>query len=334
MSDGRIRIAVLDSGINIHDDYFKEKVELSKSFILNRDVIDYSGHGSLVASTLIEKNKEILLWNYRILDEYAISSEEIIIRALVDLIGKDVNIVLMCLSLVNGAKSKEIKRLCKKLAEEGKVIICSLANGKRISYPAAYNGVIGVSGAVLENKNAMWINNHKRIQVVMDNTPVLRRDNEYKYRFFGKCNSYAAASFGGEISRIITYDMTNSVALLDNLREKTTRHNWLSLRQYNSKRYPEFYSNKCIDKRILQTIEDLTVKYFNIKDVTDVRNYNMFDHHIGLKYDNVYEYLKALENGLGLSINKYEYISRDEMYSVYTIARMFTIIKENVKNEN
>ena len=314
-------IAILDSGININDDYFKRKVVVSKSFIKDEDEQDQNGHGSLIASTVIENYDKVSIWNYKVLDKNGFSDGHTVFEALLSLKNKNVDVVLMCITLDDGLDNKKIHSICRELFKEGKVLVCSLDNERRISYPAAYNEVWGVSGAILEKKGCMWINTNKKIQVVMDSTPVFRRNNKNAYELFGKCNSFAAAAFCGKLIKHL--DTDNLDYSLEKMNDDVKNKYWISRKIYRSKRYPIFHPQN-VDAGILNIVKQYTMEYFDLHNKSILERHTMLDEHVGMTYENAYDYICGLEKQLGMNIRSIEKISRDDLYSVYSIGKLFS----------
>lgn len=322
-------VAIIDSGINYKDPFFKPHIEGGISFIDEdkNHYIDENGHGSLCASTIIKENPKVKLYIEKILNKDNLSTLDILEESLVHLIDKkEISIISMSLTLTSLSEEQRLKSICEKLHRQNKLIICTLANGAMRSYPASYNSTIGVQGFILEDENTFWFDKSREIQAMVDTNPYLLRDNCQQYRLFGKSNSYSAAKFAGMLSKIIDERNIKDINEIENILETMARRKeWGNDDLKASKRFPEFIPSIEYDKDIVQKIAQIVKKYLKIEDISYIYEHNLFDSHVGMNYKNAFGLLQKIEQEFKIHIKNYSNLSRYDFYSIYTLA---TLIKK------
>lgn len=319
----KMTVAILDSGINYKDSFFKPYIKEGKSFIGDdaTNYIDENGHGSMCAAAIIKENPCVNLYIGKILDEHNLSNLKILEDSLESLLGqKDVSIISLSLTLVSKRKERKLQEICEELCKQGKIIICTLANGREKSYPAISSHVIGVRGFILESENTYWFNRKRKIQAVTDVNPYLLRNNRESFQLFGKCNSYATAKFTGIVSRIMQErDITIRKELEVVLEESAMRNRWTRWDLKESKRFPCFEANITSDSNLVGKIVEIVSDYLNIEEPSLLYIHNLFDSHIGLNYSTAFYLLKEIEKEFNIHILDYSNISRYDFYSIYAL---------------
>lgn len=321
----RVKIAVLDSGIDTKNPYFMEKVYKGEGIYFDgtkpfagSEFNDDNGHGSLCTSVILKECKEVQLYVMKVIDKWGLTNLEILEYALERLLYEDVDIISISLAIVKGQCSKRIRMLCDCLCKKGTIIICSFANGKRESYPASFKSVWGVRGFILENEKAFWERKRGK-EFIVDYNPYLHLTIGGEYVLYGKSNSYACAKMTGIVARIMRQIDSNSIqAVRNTIIMKAERHNWIGFRDLKkSKRFPNFYTEtKYVDSRIVR----LLTNELKIEEKEMIYQYNLFDSHIGLNYKNCGRILKKIEKLCQFKIPSYELVSRYDFYSIYTLS--------------
>lgn len=197
-----IRIAILDSGI---DKELKNDVYYCKTYV-EEDVIDRFGHGTMCYNLIHNHIPNGIFYIFKILNSIGKTTSSILIKALEDLIDKDVSVINLSISLLNIGENEQIEKLnkvCECLYKQGKVIVCSLQNGGiEFSLPAGFKSVIGVGGASFNSNFTYWFNKNSKIQVIADSTPILLPSINQQYDLF-KGNSKATALMSCIIANMI-----------------------------------------------------------------------------------------------------------------------------------
>lgn len=159
-----IDVAIIDSGIHMTDTDICSMV--SKGFsidysdgntVYQNEYNDLNGHGTYCASIIRRFCPDVKLTIIKILDQCKMGRSECLIEALHYLYHNPVDVISMSLSTQDNQYEKELGIICKKIEESGMIMVSSLANHAEISYPAVYEGVIGVKGALfLEEKEYIY----------------------------------------------------------------------------------------------------------------------------------------------------------------------------------
>lgn len=326
----RIRVAILDSGICLEHAYLKENI-YGGIGILNKDgeaiiVPDYKdeyGHGTACASTIKSECNSVEFFVVKILDSVGESSLFVVEKALEYLLDLDVEIISMSISIITKMNYKNLENLCKKLNQQGKIITCSLENGKKKSMPAILDSVIGIRGHILEDEGGYWYNDYKKIQFIVDSNAHLHCDINGSYRMFGKNNSYAAARGAGIIANYLSQNSwINRKQLIEYLKKTAIRNTWTSLSFHGSKRFPEFGQKEIVnDKKIIEQVMEILIEFKNITDIDILLNFPLYHNKIGINDKECYELIVELEEKLDFQVPDYTRITRYDFFSIYRLAK-------------
>lgn len=220
-------------------------------------------------------------------------------------------------------RENRLRKLCMELERQGKILICTLANGVSKSYPANYQSVIGVKGFILEDEKSFWFNRKKHIQAVVDNNPYLLRNEQQQYQLFGKCNSFSTAKFSGIVSKIMQKNDIGDKHEIEDILEKNSRRNkWCKKHFIASKRFPEFKPRNDYNYMLVHRIAWLIMEYLHLNGTDVLYEHSLFDSHIGLNYTNAFGLLQKIEQEINIKIIDYTKISRYDFYSVYTLVSL------------
>lgn len=325
----KIKVAVIDTGIDINHKYLKDVIsggisfECDEKYIFTSDnYCDYNGHGTACASTIKNEFRDIEIFTVKIMDEYGKTNIQILEEALKYLLNTDISIINLSLSVMNSDKVDDLYQICEELHKRGKIIVSSVANGYEETYPAIFDNVIGVKGSILEDENTYWFNKNEKVQCIADDNPYLRCDINNSYKLFGKCNSQAAAKVTGIIANIISQnpDM-NFNELNERLELFATRNIWTDEELMNSKRGPIYKRN--LYKMDIDIFERTcsVVKDFIKEDISNHERYDfkLFNRYNGVEYDECFKIIEKLENEFDLKFD-YMNISRYDFVSINTLA--------------
>lgn len=175
-------VAVIDSGIDTvyyrsHPDMFTGTFSCvsnpngSYSFS-NRFPDDLNGHGTMVVDLIHALHSKCKFLVLKILNQDCLATTSSLATALNFLCTQQVDVVHMSISVIQqDEQAAEITRLCNKLSQQGKIIVCSVENGKKESFPASLPSVIGVMGGVFSTCTDYDFDPNRDIQFVCDATP-------------------------------------------------------------------------------------------------------------------------------------------------------------------
>lgn len=334
----KIKVAILDTGIDKTHEYLKDNIIGGISFepddkyiLISDDYEDDNGHGTACASIIKKEFKDVEIFAIKVLNKDGKSNIQILEEALKYLLDKDIKIINLSLSVIESEGVEDLKIICDKLTLQGKIIVCSLANGYEESFPAIFENVIGVKGFILEDENSFWYNKNKNIQCVMDNNPYMNCYINNSYRLFGKCNSQASAKLTGKVAKFLFeygdmtfYEISNKLELL------CRKSDWCNKDLIKSKRFPNFKDISFLDEyNILNEISKILVNFLGVKSC-DLYKYSLFNEVIGLNDVNCYELIKILEKKFKISL-EYLNISRYDFLSIYTLT---DLINKKIKSNN
>lgn len=328
---GKVKIAIVDTGIDKTHEYLQNNIiggvafESKDEYILvSDDYEDKNGHGTSCASIIKKEFEEVEFFIVKALDKFGEASIQVLEEALKYLLNIDVKIINLSLSVIESDLVHDLYNICEELNKQGKLIICSVANGFEFSYPAKFNNVIGVKGFILEDENSFWYNKYYDTQCIIDNNSYLRCHLNNSYKLFGKCNSQAAAKLAGKIAQIVSNNNDIKFDDLGKILEKnTSKNHWTNEDLEFSKRYPDFREDcKNISKKIIYEVAEIVKVVLNIdKDNNELYECSLFNRNIGLNSDNCFEVIKKLEKNFRISL-EYMNISRYDFVSIYTLAEL------------
>jgi putative serine protease len=210
-----MKIAIIDSGI---DSRIESNSIISKRNYTSETINDKLGHGTNMYRIISERCKSADYIICKVLNDIGTSTIDQCCHALSDLIDDDVDIVCMPVAIrniVSYDKVKTIIKLCDKLVERGKVIICSYSNRDCESYPAKLDNVIGIFGGFFQTENEFWYYVEKK-NIVVDFSPQCVRSIGGRREFFSgnsKACAVATAMLSNNVSdikKIYEYLMYNA----------------------------------------------------------------------------------------------------------------------------
>lgn len=327
----KVKVAILDTGIDKSHEYLKDNIIGGISFESREDYIivsdeyeDENGHGTACASIIKKEFESAEIFVVKALDNKGRTNIQVLEEALKYLLNTDIKIINLSLSVMESELVQDLYAICEELKKQGKIIICSVANGYEHSYPAKFDNVIGVKGFILENENVFWYNQDYDIQCIMDNNSYLRCDVNNSYKLFGKCNSQAAAKLTGKIANIVSESSSIKFDDLNKILSQTARRNhWTSNDLEASKRYPNFKDDeKNINKNILEDVVYILREILDIdKGNNELYECSLFNRYIGLNSDNCFDVIRKLEEKFNIKLD-YMNISRYNFVSIYTLAEL------------
>ncbi|CEN21869.1 S8 family serine peptidase [Paraclostridium sordellii] len=323
----KIKVAIIDTGIDIHDS------NLKKFFIYNNDfqitdknlissIYDLHGHGTLCAKTIIEICSNVEIYPIKIFDENGRTNSLNLVKALKNLINSDIDLINISASTLNSTYKEELKYICDKLYKKGKVIICSHHNKAKCSesYPTFLKSVIGVKGnsKICIDEDYIYKKN-KDIQMYTNSKErFFEFSNNITY--FGK-NSRAAAIATGIIADIYTrfgklkFEDLESVLI----EESKIRTYYKKYRFLYKKDYKSNINKQKITERIIALIN----QKFSTNNVNldFVEKHSLFNNSTQIERHNAYEFLNAINDEFNISLD-YRNIFLYELDNLYLLVNL------------
>ncbi|WKK92649.1 S8 family serine peptidase [Clostridioides difficile] len=171
--NNKVKVAVLDTGIDKEHDYLKDNLVGGIAFECMHDYIfisdkfdDEDGHGTACASIIKKEYEDVELFVIKILRKDGITNIKVLEEALRYLLDTNIRLINLSLSVIGVESVKGLFEVCYELFRKGKIIVCSLANDFDLSYPAMFNNVIGVRGFTLDGDDSFWYNKNMMFNVL------------------------------------------------------------------------------------------------------------------------------------------------------------------------
>lgn len=298
-----MEVVILDTGIDLTHPYLKENI-LGGCSVLGKkeDYADDNGHGTLCASVIRKESPETKLWVVKVLDQNNETTLECLKKAL-DFVGKmPVRLVHLSLSILEEADDFGLHRKIQRLYDGGKLVVCSLENGRSRSCPAVYPEVLGVRGSILESEHSFCYDEEKPIQCVADSNSYLHACPEGSYRLFGKSNSFAAAKLTGILASI--WEENSGLSreeVLERLSKQAVRKRYEEKDLEKSLRFPK-KTRQPIPEDILKKTEETVRDFLKVPNSIDLKEQILFWKHIGLNERTSYFLIKRLEEVYGVKL--------------------------------
>lgn len=159
------KIVIVDSGVNLEHKKLKDvtlsgihiwKDEEGK-LVRDDDINDVYGHGTAVTNIIHKTAPENEIFEIKMFHNAYEADEELLLEAL-KIIYEEIpcDIVNLSLGITEYDSLSELKDICTKIHDRGTVIVCAFDNLGKVSFPAAFDNVIGVDTSFLAKKNTEY----------------------------------------------------------------------------------------------------------------------------------------------------------------------------------
>lgn len=149
----KVKVAVLDSGIDLEHPAFGgmkisgyQVLETEEQFMLRdglSDLGDQFGHGTAVSAILM-KSQAIELMMFKIYNDTRLTTNVETLVYTLNYIRENLDVDMIHMSLGVREYNQALETVCSSLLAEGKILISAYDNDGAMSFPAAFEGVIGV----------------------------------------------------------------------------------------------------------------------------------------------------------------------------------------------
>lgn len=228
-------IVVVDTGIDLNNTYLNHRridgISIKridgkyKITTLAEDancIQDYIGHGTAVCGIISSHNAQAELFVIKLFDWDVLHADEEMLCFALEYILHHVDCCAINLSLgVCAIENEKLYNVCCALKNKKKVIIAAFDNNGAISYPAAFDCVIGVtSGEMCINNDDVYVCNNRIVNVCAKGRQQrLRWLNNTLLMGYG--NSYACAHLTGIVSKQLSGNSDDVNILLMNIAKGT-----------------------------------------------------------------------------------------------------------------
>lgn len=207
ISDSKIKVAVLDSGIFPHNDLQGKIVKAYNTFN-NQPLDDEYGHGTAVAGIITANDNDygitgvsqnIELYNVKVLDKNGKGKVENLIKGIEWCIAERVDIINISFGVQ--VDDTQLKRTIEKAIKKGIIIVAAAGNtyGFGVDYPAKYENVISINSVNIKLKRTSSSAKGK-IDFSAPGDRILTTSNNGKYEYFSG-TSFSTAFATGIIAR-------------------------------------------------------------------------------------------------------------------------------------
>lgn len=149
MVDKRIKVAIIDSGYEneTYDGVYMSLV--NDNFVFDKNVTDKLGHGTIVANIIRDNIENIDMFIVKLFNDEEEISEELLNCAL-EYLEKNIkpDIINMSIGLTFCDDIERLFLNCQKLKDGGSILVAAFDNNGAMSYPAAFDNVIGVDSDI------------------------------------------------------------------------------------------------------------------------------------------------------------------------------------------
>lgn len=220
MEKRTIAAVIIDSGLSDSEDLRKNCIggcsimkdtNDSDKIRIDNNYTDTLGHGTAVADALLKSAADIQVFCIKIYQDVLESDSNILIYAMNYIFDNDIycDILLISSGITYIGEYYSMQDIVKKLRAKGTIIISAYDNDGTISYPAAFEEVIGVG--ISQNVNVIP-------QVIYDNMVNVEMPNKYYRLKWVKPSSIiiSGSSFAtGRVASIVAEILSTSESRID-----------------------------------------------------------------------------------------------------------------------
>lgn len=216
-------VVIIDSGIDIKHSALKKYISniemISNIYDIKSDERDYLGHGTSISYILLKHIDDIKLHSINIFKNNYEVSEELLIKSL-NYVDEYLNadIVHISAGIIFPEYKEELFDICKRLNDKGVIIVSAFDNNGMLSYPAAFDFVIGVAGSnkCLRSNQYIYVEN-SMINILGSNTSFYLPSINGSYRFVAG-SSFCSPFITVEVAKHLSYglDRDNILECLKN----------------------------------------------------------------------------------------------------------------------
>ncbi len=274
----KIHLALIDSGVGSKQEgMYHKAINLSKS----EDFLDKIGHGCAVLY-LLNKYCDACIDVYKVVDQSGEVDENRLIDTL-ELLLDDKNLAIINISMgvTISERRDEMEILCRKLLDKGTVIVSAFDNDGAVSYPAAFDSVIGVDVST----RCRTIYEYEYVESGIVNIRGFGGEQRLP-KINGEFGIFSGTSFVAPlITAKIANLMSNGIVTINEIKDALNK---AALFVYKKKEdcitYNDFNIERAlifpINKEIHSVLANQDLLSFDIHKVCDAKNFGMVGKHI------------------------------------------------------
>ncbi|PEF55817.1 hypothetical protein CON32_23520 [Bacillus cereus] len=272
-----VRIAIIDSGTDVARREFNANnivnIELVENLDSTNDLYDTIGHGTATSFILHHKLPNAIIYSIKAFTDDKSTTIEELMEALQYVIN---NLEVDIIHLSNGVTYceciDEFQELCDRIVAQGIIIVAAFDNMGRVSYPSAFDSVIGVDWHEMCNESTKYYYVENSMVNIMGIGSVQRlpwKDNSYN-RVAG--SSFAAPHITALIGKIIQFGIKHKDDILTELHK-------------HAYKVINFDKKMIVENRWGETIKKAIIFPFN----KEIHSLIRFQNELPFKIDGVYE---------------------------------------------
>lgn len=334
MNIKKIKIAVIDTGVDMHDKEminnlkFDRKLQVENFEEKYKNIDDSISHGTLCAKTILSICNDALIYPVKIFDKHGKTNSWNLVDVLQKILNTDIDIINISASTTNCPYEKELNEVCKKLYEEGKIIVCSHHNGKnnKSSIPTKFDTVIGVKGIDEVFKDKDYFYNKKNEVQVYGNS------KERFLKFKGNIiefsrNSRAAAVFSGILANMIKENGYRTYKLEELIMQNSINNKSSYKYEKPQDIYYDEEKTKIAKRLVLLINKEFAVREI---DLNFLKEYSLLNTFTGIGNHNAYEFLLKINEEFNINIDYRDIF----IYDLDYLNNIIEIIQKNLISIN
>lgn len=312
----KVKIAILDTGLDMQDEELRNFCSLVKKIQLREDLKmnDLNGHGTLVAKTIMDLCRDVEIYPVKIFDDFGKTSSFNVAVILEKLIDFDIDLINLSASTFNYTYEKELRKVCDELKNRNKFLICSKYNkmNHKESIPTIFDSVIGVCGHEdIFLKNEYIYKANQKIQMYANSKEIFVKLGN-KITHFGK-NSKACAVATGIIANILKDNPDINFNELEEIliQEGQDKEKLVSKKIDTKKRQLYKIKSEGRDNILTDEVDDIERKILNIINkefseevkLDDIKKYGLMNNVTNIGLYNAYDLLNYINKEFNTKID-------------------------------
>jgi len=199
-----VKVAVLDSMVNIFHPIFKEKKVINCINYTDINSEKNTYHGTAVCGIITQIAPAAIIECFPIFNEYYEAEPQKVIAVLQYILeSRTYDIVNMSMGFFDPCYKNEINNVCSKLKKANVILVASFDNWGSMSYPACLDSVIGVDiSNEMDVKKSFYYNDIGCVNVIYPNKQRYVAWGNGEYRIV-RGTSFAAAELTGHICKYL-----------------------------------------------------------------------------------------------------------------------------------
>lgn len=272
-----VRIAIIDSGTDIF------RREFNQNNIINIDLVSKSGsedylydsigHGTATSFILHNKLPNAMIYSIKAFTDNRSTTIEELMDAIKYVINNlDVDIIHLSNGVTYCDCIDEFQDLCDQIVAQGIIIVAAFDNLGRLSYPSAFDSVIGIDWHELSNESKKYYYVENSMVNILGMGSVQRlpwKDNTYN-RVAG--SSFSAPHITVLIGKIIQFGIKNKDDILAELRK-------------HAYKIIDFEKSSKAENKWIKDVKKVIIFPFN----KEIHSLFRFQNELPFKIDGIYE---------------------------------------------